>query len=426
MHNLLLGTAKHVFKTWISIELLSKTQLSGIDEKASRFIVPNNVGRLPLNISSNFGGFTASQWRTWTIIYSPIVLKDLLPKQHLRCWLLFVQACKLLTRRILPITDLDAADNLLKLFCKKFQELYGTEKCTPNMHMHLHLKKVFLDFGPAHAFWCFSFERYNGILGSFHTNKKSVELQFMRQFHKKQVLLSVSKDFAELSNFFPACENSTYPEVDDIQFMDLLSHSLPSLDLTKFTYDDENGMHRLLPPLHEMVFEHDDFVDLKNLYQKLHPLYQVEYVSPFFFKASRALLGSDVIGSLVNNHSARASSVVGAFWPSTGRDKSLECLGENIGQVMYYCRNIVIFRDSNGAKTTKHFTLAYVKWILKHSKPRYFGSSATVCINNLFEPTSMFSFIPISRISCRCATTIIDIDDESVYVACPLPINYNL
>jgi hypothetical protein len=49
------------------------------------------------------------------------------------------------------------------------------------MHLHLHLKKLFFYFGPPHAFWCFAFERYNGILGAYHTNKKAVESQFMKK-----------------------------------------------------------------------------------------------------------------------------------------------------------------------------------------------------------------------------------------------------
>lgn len=30
-------------------------------------------------------------------------------------------------------------------------------------------------------FWCFSFERFNGAFGHFHTNIKAVEIQFMRK-----------------------------------------------------------------------------------------------------------------------------------------------------------------------------------------------------------------------------------------------------
>ena len=57
------------------------------------------------------------------------------------------------------------------------------------MHLHLHLKDHLLDYGPVHAFWCYAFERFNGILGSYHTNDQAIETQLMRKFlHKQQIL----------------------------------------------------------------------------------------------------------------------------------------------------------------------------------------------------------------------------------------------
>lgn len=42
--------------------------------------------RLPHKIASNYGGYTASQWKNWTLIYSLFCLKDLLPERHIICW----------------------------------------------------------------------------------------------------------------------------------------------------------------------------------------------------------------------------------------------------------------------------------------------------------------------------------------------------
>ena len=114
-----------------------------------------------------------------------MLLKDVLPAAHFRCWLLFVRACSILSQRILSISDVDTADMLLETFCKTVEQLYGKEKCTPNMHLHLHLKQCLIDFGPSHAFWCYSFEWCNGILGSFLTNNKSVEVQLNEEVYKK-------------------------------------------------------------------------------------------------------------------------------------------------------------------------------------------------------------------------------------------------
>lgn len=57
------------------------------------------------------------------------------------------------------------------------------------MHLHCHLYSVLLDYGPVFGFWLFSFERYNGQLGSTLTNNRSVEIQFMRDFLKERFLM---------------------------------------------------------------------------------------------------------------------------------------------------------------------------------------------------------------------------------------------
>ena len=173
-------------ETW----LLNMDDLDKIDKRCRCFQVPSSIGRVPINIASNYGGFKAAQWQTWIIVYSPIVLKGLIPDNHLQCWLLFVRACAILSQRILKVSSIDTSDLLLLRFCRKFKALYGPESCTPNLHLHLHLKDCLLDYGPAHSFWCFSFERYNGLLGSYHTNQKNIEIQIMRKFIGSQMLLS--------------------------------------------------------------------------------------------------------------------------------------------------------------------------------------------------------------------------------------------
>ena len=55
-----------------------------------------------------------------------------------------------------------------------FENLCGKERCTPNMHLHGHLRDCILDYGPIYSFWCFSFERYNGIMGDYHTNNVNI------------------------------------------------------------------------------------------------------------------------------------------------------------------------------------------------------------------------------------------------------------
>ena len=154
--------------------------------------VPQDIGRIPGKISSSFTGFTADQWKNWTLVYSLFALKGILPEEHLQCWRFFVLACKTLGKRVLTGNDIEIGDKYLMQFCKTFETLYGKDLVTPNMHLHGHLKECLLDYGPFHSFWCFSFERFNGILGSYHTNNRSIEIQLMRKF----LMQTKVKDFS--------------------------------------------------------------------------------------------------------------------------------------------------------------------------------------------------------------------------------------
>ena len=86
VHNLFLGTTKHVFKLWIKKNLLSKKDLKVLEDRINSFDVGTGIGRLPHRIASNYGGYTTSQWKNWTLVYSMFCLIDLLPETHLRCW----------------------------------------------------------------------------------------------------------------------------------------------------------------------------------------------------------------------------------------------------------------------------------------------------------------------------------------------------
>ncbi|XP_016346834.1 uncharacterized protein LOC107692355 isoform X2 [Sinocyclocheilus anshuiensis] len=187
MHNLL-GTARHVFRLWTELGILTAKKLEELQTRVENIKVPHDVGRIPLRISSGFTGFTADQWKNWTTIYSLFCLKGLINSRHYDMWFDFVQACIILCSRVISFKRLEVADGHLQAFLSKFVELFGPLHCTPNMHLHLHLKECMLDYGPVYSFWCFSFERFNGILGNFNSNNRAIEVQIMRQFQQRQQL----------------------------------------------------------------------------------------------------------------------------------------------------------------------------------------------------------------------------------------------
>ena len=429
MHNLFLGTAKHMFQVWLELEL---QQLAIIDDFASKFAVPNNVGRLPLKISSNHSSFKAAQWSSWTTIYSPVILHGILPSEQYKSWLLFVRACALLSQRIIRVSDVQTADHLLVLFCKSVETIYGHKYCTPNMHLHLHLKDTILDYGPLHSTWCFSFERYNGILGSLPTNKRSIEVQFMRRFIKSQRILSLSykvndKELVQILPTINPQDTSSLVVAHDTDVINLLQLSHGPFNSTNLYAD--NDYIKLLGSGTEYVFTSLEMKDLCNFYCQLHANAgkEIEYVSPFYKYYGRVSIGGDILGSLLNSKSARSSSVIAAYWPTYGSDlNNFDHSQRSIGKVQYYIQHTVTLKEmSSRTSNIVHFTLAYVHWMDYHHDNRRYGTSATVCANSVKE-VSMCSFIPVLRIFAKCATCCTDLTDENVFVACPIPLKLSI
>ena len=112
-------------------------------------------------------------------------------------------------------------------FCQAFESLYGKGKVTPNMHLHTHLVDCVLDYGPVYAFWLFSFERYNGILGEFKTNQLSVEIQIMRKFTCNQFIQDMP-----LPSVFKNVFNPILDRLASNQAGTLPDQSLPGKDLS--------------------------------------------------------------------------------------------------------------------------------------------------------------------------------------------------
>ena len=194
MHNLFTGTAKHVMKNvWLNSDkpLLEEKDLLQLQEKLDKVKVSASVGRLPKKIRNSYGGFTADQWKSFTVLFSIYALWTILPRNDLELWRNFVLACSYLCSSVITEAKAMLAHSYLLQFCKGFEGLYRKEMVAPNMHLHMPLLDCVLDYGPVYAFWLFSFERYNGILGDYGTNQWAIEIQLMRKFTTNQFMKDI-------------------------------------------------------------------------------------------------------------------------------------------------------------------------------------------------------------------------------------------
>jgi hypothetical protein len=131
--------------------------------------VPADLGRIPgkIDCEEGFSNFTADQWRIFFTIYATVSLWKYLTETDQKILVYFVKVCQLFVKRIVKINSLREIHTMLIKIVTLIEQKYGRDKITPNLHLSLHLCECLLDFSPLYAFWCFSFEHMNGVLGKY-------------------------------------------------------------------------------------------------------------------------------------------------------------------------------------------------------------------------------------------------------------------
>ena len=73
MHNLLLGTTKHMLEVWKALDLISVKDFQNIQQMIELFVIPE-IRHLPKNVASGFSSFTAEQHKNWAMYYWLIIM----------------------------------------------------------------------------------------------------------------------------------------------------------------------------------------------------------------------------------------------------------------------------------------------------------------------------------------------------------------
>ena len=418
MHNLFLERAKYIFKLWTE-NVLSKEQLKEISKEIEELNTATCIGRIPRKIATNYGNFTAEEWKNWTLTFSMYAMYGILPDSHLRVWERFVLARRILCQPVLSKQEINKADALLVNSCLGMEKLYGNKFLTCNMHLHCHLPTDLLDYGPVFGIWLFSFERYNGQLGSTRTNNRSVEIQFIRDFLKERFLLPCSGNLPNLykDTFLPVFNRdhkgkSSFKE-------NMLQHYYKFSQVLSFSgvlwYDNSNirapacYQSDLLPEYIDGLFlvHHALYPEIRN----------IDIVDLYFTikKFSSVCIGSEKFGSKGESTNLRSARVLASWHTGDGSISPTSPLAP--GVVDYYiCHRLTL----NGVEREHYF--AFTRWFKKHPNKRHLG-----CFNTLpvwdattFEQIGPASFLPVHRIHSLFTETTLSVDNVTLMVVCSI------
>ena len=198
------------------------------------------------------------------------------------------------------------------LSCYSFvgERLYGPRSITPNMHMHCHLRECIFAYGPLHGFWLFAFERYNGLLGEFPHNNRSIEQQLINRFIRDNSSLQVSlpDEFKEeLGPLIPQAKHSVGA---------LLDSARPDISPDSSGWFVEIGRQYSTDlPSHfsRGVFSLHEIEGLKELYSRLYSVSVSDIDIPLCYRKYRTVkLNKIQIGS--HNSRSSHSSLVLVYW----------------------------------------------------------------------------------------------------------------
>ena len=390
MHNLFLGSAKHYVKAiWLDRNIINPSQFPLIQSRVDSTTVPADIGRIPHKIMSGFASLTADQFKNWVVYYSIIALHGILTHDNLECWRHFVLACRILCSNQLKQDQIILGDALLLQFCKRTQRLYGPQSVTPNMHMHCHIRDCILDYGPLHGFWLYSFERYNGLLGEFPNNNRSIELQLMNRFIRNSSSMHVSlpEEFKEeLSPFIPKAKKNVGSLVECAE-ADVISLFCGSL--VKGTYSIDLPSH-----YSRGVFSSHEIDALKFLYGQLFSVQHSDLDIPSCYRKYMTLkLNEKQLGSYKSRSSN--SSIVMAHWNpelyglprSSTVSTSIE---ERPARINYFASHSITVQGS------QHDTVLFsASWFKYHHSKNVYGKPVTVWECDIFEVFGSYSILPV-------------------------------
>jgi len=428
MHNLFTGTAKHIMKNvWLDTEapLLNKNHLNAIQVKIDKVKAPSSVGRMPKKIANSYGGFTADQWKNFTILYSVFALWNILPAPDLQLWQDFVMACSLFCAPVITETKAMLAHTYIIKFCQGVEKLYGTSKATPNMHLHTHLVDCILDYGPVYSFWLFSFERYNGILGEYGTNQKSVEIQLMRKFISGQMIKYVPFPDAFQDNFRPIFERMVTKQVGtlkesnstDIESApgDVIVTSLLSIGpVKKGVWACNDSLYTCASSYSRHCLDSEFLPFLKEVYNNLFDEVDESSVTGQFERYSSCSFNAEKLGS--SNTIGDRSSFILARWCKLGGKIDRSGLELRPGIIRYFVKQNFKVRGEYIS-----CVFAAVHWFQEHPARKLLGPPVEVWCKDLFEMDGPANFIPVQRIHQKFVPASDKVQGEQLLVVCPLP-----
>ncbi|XP_055610963.1 uncharacterized protein LOC129757695 [Uranotaenia lowii] len=179
MHGVLLGVCRQLCRLWFetpSCRSYIKNKINLIDLMLTSMDPFVESSRNARKISDR-NSWKANEWLQWLLHYSPVCLKSFLPQEYYDHYYLLVSSITLMVQDEISPETFSICENMLQSFVSQFENLYGIQEMTYNVHLVSHLVDCSKDYGPLWAFSLFVYEDINGLLKKYVKGPKEPIIQ---------------------------------------------------------------------------------------------------------------------------------------------------------------------------------------------------------------------------------------------------------
>ena len=383
--------------------ILNDEKLVKLTKNLQNIHCATNSRWVPTDIGSKYQYYNSYQWKEFTLSYSMIAYKGVIPREYLECWGLFVEACRLICQPVVKMRNAEYAHELFKKYGTKVEDLFGREAVKPNHHLHCHLLECIFNFGSPYSFWLFPFERYNGDLGKLHTNNQEMEITLIRKFAE---MSAVSGKVSTLTRkqkllFSPYLKNFSFSpaEIPD-NYVQLCKASQTPIDECQMVWKHIDHINCCLKKDQKLeILDNDDRDLLKAMYQTMYQngLVAQEDVSEFYYPLGKVYVENTRIAALGSDRERHC--MIMAYWPDQSGliDDNISSL--YMGKIKTFLRHTLRL---NG-KYVPHI-LCVVDWkqLYDDDMPHGFLPPVKVYRNRSIFRGQPCVYMPVQRIHSIC------------------------
>lgn len=141
----------------------------------------SEISRTPRSIFSR-GEYKANELRNMMLFYLRFALPGLLPKKYIDNFQLFSSAMYLLMKDKISREDVNQAQMKLTKFREQYEDLYGKNMVTMNLHLIGHSPETVMHLGPLWTVSAYAAESNNGLVVRSNTSTKDMTFQLVNKY----------------------------------------------------------------------------------------------------------------------------------------------------------------------------------------------------------------------------------------------------